>query len=73
MTILWDMTLTELLSASLYLLTAVLLAYAVGHRYLTTGRLCAAGAIVTILGANGFLFMSYQGEPPVIYERPGPI
>jgi formylglycine-generating enzyme required for sulfatase activity len=67
------MTLTQLVSASFYLLTAILLAYAVGHQYVRTGRLCAVGAILTGLGANGFLWLSYEGEPPVVYERPGPL
>lgn len=73
MSILADMTLTELLSASLFLLTAILLGYAVSNRYMTAGQLCACGAILTVLGANGFFMLSYDGEPAVAYERPGPI
>jgi formylglycine-generating enzyme required for sulfatase activity len=73
MMIRFGMTLTELLSASLYLLTAILLFYAVGQRYLKTGQLCALGAIFAVIAANAFLIMSYQGEPAVAYERPGPI
>ena len=69
----WELSLTELLSASLYLLTAVLLAYAVNQRYLLSGRLCAMGAILSVVGANVFFVGSYNGEPEVIYERPGPI
>ncbi|MGE0766826.1 MAG: formylglycine-generating enzyme family protein [Hyphomicrobiaceae bacterium] len=67
------MTLTELLSAAFYLLTAVLLAYAVGRRYIVTGRLCAIGAILTVIAANSLLIVAYDGEPEVVYERPGPI
>ncbi|MGD9801985.1 MAG: formylglycine-generating enzyme family protein [Hyphomicrobiaceae bacterium] len=73
MTIRFGMTLTELLSASLYLLTVILLIYAVGQRYLKAGRLCAVGSILTVIAANTFLIKSYQGEPAVAYERPGPI
>jgi formylglycine-generating enzyme required for sulfatase activity len=67
------MTLTQLVSASFYLLTAVFLGFAAGHRYVRTGQLCAIGAILAGIGANGFLWLSYEGEPPVVYERPGPI
>jgi formylglycine-generating enzyme required for sulfatase activity len=67
------MTLAQLVSASFYLLTAILLGFAASHRYVKTGQLCAVGAILTGLGANGFLWLSYEGEPAVVYERPGPL
>jgi formylglycine-generating enzyme required for sulfatase activity len=67
------MTLPQLVSASFYLLTTILLGFAMGHRYVRAGRLCAVGAILAGVGANGFLWLSYEGEPPVVYERPGPI
>jgi len=73
MMIMSEMTLTELLSASLYLLTAVLLIYAVSQRYVRIGQISALGAILAIAGANTFFMMSYQGEPAIAYERPGPI
>jgi formylglycine-generating enzyme required for sulfatase activity len=73
MVLLRDMTPTELLSASLYMLTAILLIYAVGERYRLSGRFCAAAAIVTVIAANSFLLLSYSGEPAVAYERPRPI
>ncbi|MEZ5818671.1 MAG: SUMF1/EgtB/PvdO family nonheme iron enzyme [Hyphomicrobiaceae bacterium] len=73
MTILWGMTLLELLAASLFVLTAVLLVYATAHRYRETGRLCAIAAILSVCAANVMLLTSYAGEPAVQYERPGPI
>lgn len=74
MTMLWDTPLTELVSAALFLLTAVLLLYATaGRRYRAASRLAAVAAIASAGAADAFMLMSYRGEPAFTFERPGPI
>jgi formylglycine-generating enzyme required for sulfatase activity len=73
MTILWDMPLTELVSAAFFLLTAVLLLYATAWRYRAASRLAALAAIASAGAANTFMVMSYRGEAAFTFERPGPI
>jgi len=70
MVLFWDITLTELLSVSLYGLTAILLLYALSQRYRFMGRFCALASIVTVIGANYLLLLSYTGEKAVAYQHP---
>ncbi len=73
MTIQWGMTLIELVAAALFLLTAVLLLYAMAWRYRLSARVAAVASIMSVSGANSFFLMSYAGEQPFVTERPGPI
>lgn len=68
-----DWTEVELISATLFLLTAVLLLYASGRSTLIRRRVAAIAALLSVGGADTLLLLSYAGEPAIAYERPGAI
>lgn len=57
----------------LFALTAVLLFAATWVGRTRLGRMLALSSIASVCAANYSMVSAYNGEPPVVYERPGPI
>ena len=57
----------------LFALTAVLLICASRAGQNRLGRVLALSSIASVCGANYSMLAAYNGEPPLVYERPGPI
>ncbi len=61
------------LAICLFGLTAILLISAVRVGQNRLGRVLALSSIASVCGANYSMVAAYTGEPPLVYERPGPI
>ena len=61
------------LAIVLFGLTAILLISAVRVGQNRLGRVLALSSIASVCGANYSMVAAYTGEPPLVYERPGPI
>lgn len=61
------------LAIGLFALTAVLLLFANRAGQTRLGRFLAVASIASVCGANYSMVAAYTGEPPLVYERPGPI
>ncbi len=61
------------LAIGLFALTAVLLLFANRAGQTRLGRVLALSSIASVCGANYSMVAAYNGEPPLVYERPGPI
>lgn len=64
-----ELSLLEMLSIALYILTAVLLGAAMSRQMLKSAPFAALLSIVSVTGANACLIWSYTGEPPVELAR----
>ena len=61
------------LAIGLFALTAILLISANRAGQTRLGRVLALASIASVSGANYSMLAAYNGEPPLVYERPGPI
>lgn len=60
-------------AVGLFALTAVLLILAIRAGQNRLGRILALSSIASVSAANYSMVSAYNGEPPLVYERPGPI
>lgn len=60
-----ELSLLEALSIALYILTAVLLCYAMSRQTLKMAPAAALLSVLSVTGANACLLWGYAGEPPV--------
>lgn len=60
-------------AVGLFALTAVLLILAIRAGQNCLGRILALSSIASVSAANYSMVSAYNGEPPLVYERPGPI
>jgi hypothetical protein len=68
-----DISSDQVLSAVLFILTGLLLYYAIQHAPPARARAAVVVALVTVAGAVWLMLRAYAGAPDLVFERAGPI